>query len=173
MPLLKHFVALWLIWSMSPAVCQQTQDSTRAVQPEAVVDSLYRLVTFGPDNPPRWDLVRSLFAEEAVIVLRTSRDASTLFTVDGFIAEFQDFAKNEKVVASGFQERILKMKGTVYGDISHFFVLYEASVPGSEREPQQGVDSFQLIKTDSTWKILSITNEIVGPSNPLPEELFD
>lgn len=173
MPLLKHFVLLWFIWSLNPAFCQQNQDSTLAAQPGEVVDSLYRLVTFGPDNPPRWELVRSLFAEEAVIVLRTSREASTLFTVDGFIAEFQDFANNEKVVASGFQERILKMKGTVYGDIAHFFVLYEASIPGSEREPQQGVDSFQLIKRDTTWKILSITNEIVGPSNPLPEELVD
>jgi hypothetical protein len=148
------------------------QDKTETA-PQDVIVNLYDLVSFGPDNPPRWEEVRSLFIEDAIIVLRTSRDSCTRFTVDGFINDFKKFAAEERIQINGFSEKIIRVKKTVFGDIAHFLVLYEASIPGTDFKPQQGVDSFQLIKSDSTWRILSITNEIPGPDNPLPDELIE
>jgi hypothetical protein len=58
-----------------------------------------------------------------------------------------------------------------FGDMAHVLVLYEASIPGSERPPRQGVDSFQLIKTADRWWIVSITNEIPTIDSPIPAAL--
>lgn len=137
----------------------------------AVVDELYRLVTFDAGEIPDWEKVRALFIPEAVIVLRATRTETAVFSVDGFVADFVSFIDRAKAVETGFAERIVRTKPLVFGDIAHILVLYEAQIPGSERGPQQGVDSFQLIHKDGRWWIASVVNEIPTPERPLPAEL--
>jgi len=105
-------------------------------------------------------------------VLRTSRDQSTIFSVDGFVDDFQKFIKRANIEKTGFVEKIINMKTLVFGDMAQSMVLYEASIPGSERPPQKGVDNFLLIKKDNRWWIVAITNEIPTPKNPVPAELI-
>ena len=62
---------------------------------------------------------------------------------------------------------------TVIGEVAHCFVEYEASIPNAPRRPQRGVDSFQLMKTDRGWQIVSIINEIPRDGVPIPEELLE
>jgi len=138
---------------------------------DELVGALYGFVTFKVGTSPDWDKVKSLFLEQAVVVLRTARDKTTVFDVDGFVADFVRFAERADVKEKGFTERIIRTKTTVFGEIAHVLVLYEASIPGSDRPPQQGVDSFQLIQKDGHWWIVSITNEIVTKERPLPAEL--
>lgn len=141
--------------------------------PEAVVDELYRLVTFEAGTIPDWARVRSLFIEEAVVVIRTSREETTVFSVDGFVEDFIRFIERAHVEETGFEEKIIRTRPMVFGDIAHILVLYEASIPGSERPPQQGVDSFELIRKNGRWWIVSVTNEIPTAGRPIPEELQD
>jgi hypothetical protein len=138
---------------------------------QAVVDELYDLVTFDAGTTPDWDQVRALFIDEAVIVLRTSRTATSVFSVDGFVGDFVAFIERANVEESGFAETIVKTKAMVFGDIAHVLVLYEALIPGSGRDPQQGVDSFQLIYKNERWWIASIVNEIPMADRPVPAEL--
>jgi hypothetical protein len=139
--------------------------------PEKLIEQLYKQVTFEAKSLPNWDQVRRLFHPNATIVLRTSKEHSTVFDLEGFIKDFDDFAKKEKVQQNGFEEKILNKKETTFGDISHFLVLYEAHFPNMDYPPQQGVDSFHLIKTETGWKIMSIVNEIVTPERPAPKDL--
>lgn len=138
---------------------------------DGVVAGLYKLVSFEAGTSPDWDKVRSLFLEQAVVVLRTARDRTTVFSVDGFVDDFVRFAGRPDVKEKGFTERIIRTKSTVYGDIGHILVLYEAQITGSPRPPQRGVDSFQLVRRDGRWWIVSITNEIVTADRPLPPEI--
>lgn len=138
---------------------------------DGVVSELYRLVCFKAGESADWDKVKSLFLKQAVVVLRTARDKTTVFTVDSFVEDFVRFAERPDVKAKGFTERIVRSKSLVFGDMAHVLVLYEAQITGSQRPPQQGVDSFQLIKKDGRWWIVSVTNEIVTPSRPIPPEL--
>lgn len=150
----------------------QTPGTDEALQTaEGVVTRLYELVTFEAGNPPDWDRVRSLFLDDAVIVLRTTRTATTVFDVDGFVNDFVTFIERPMVKERGFAEKILRTKPTIFGDMAHMWVLYEASIPGSPRAPQQGVDSFSLIRRQGRWWIAAVTNEIPGPDRPLPAEL--
>jgi hypothetical protein len=138
---------------------------------EGTVRELYRLVSFAPGAKTDWAKVRSLFLPQAVVFLRTSRTASTVFTLEGFVADFVAFDTLPAVVQHGFTETIVRLRPTVFRDVAHVLVLYEASIPGTPRPPQQGVDSFQLIRQDGRWWIVSVANDIVTPETPLPAEL--
>ena len=141
--------------------------------PEDVVAGIYDLVSFEAGKTPDWDVVRSLFIPEAIIVLRTSLEASTVFSLEGFVDDFVNFIDNTPAGEMGFTETVIRMKSMVFGDMAHVLVLYESHITGSSRAPRQGVDSFSLIKKDGRWLIVSITNELPTAERPIPEVLRD
>ena len=147
------------------------QDDPDAATAEGLVRALYDRVSSDSGTVPNWDRVRSAFLPQAIVVLRTSRDSNTVFTLDGFVQDFVDFIERANVRETGFRERVVKTDATVFGDIAHVLVLYEAHITGSSRPPQQGVDSFQLIRRGGRWWIVSVTNEIPTPDRPLPAAL--
>ena len=132
---------------------------------------LYDLVTFPAGTTPDWDRGRALFLPEGVVVLRTGRTETTVFSVEGWVQDFVTFIEDRNVVETGFTERIVRTHAVEFGDIAHVWVLYEAEIPGSGRPAQQGVDSFQLARRNGTWLIASILNEIPTPDRPVPEVL--
>ena len=148
----------------NPALAQADLET-----PEGLIEEIYRLVTFPAGTTPDWDAVRSLFIPEALVVLRTSREGSTVFSVDGFVQDFVTFIEQADVEQTGFTERILDMQTFEWGDIAHALVLFDSDIPGDGREPRAGVDSFQLIKRDGRWWIASISNERPSADLPLPE----
>ncbi|RPH30464.1 hypothetical protein EHM92_09395 [bacterium] len=145
---------------------------------EHLVTGLYGLVS-SRGVLPDWNKVRDCFLKEAVIVLRTSRTATTVFSLDGFIQDFVDFYERPFKTPEGtflpkdkgFSERVLRIRTWEYGDIAHVLVLYEAGILGISRPPQQGVDSFQLARRGGRWFITAIINEVVTPERPVPPEL--
>lgn len=104
-----------------------------------------------------------------MIVLRTSRDATSLFTVEEFIQDFKTFYQSPRLGELGFKEEVLKLESQVYHDMAFVAVLYAASILDSERPPQKGIDFWLLIRKDKAWRVVSITNEIVPPNGKLPE----
>jgi hypothetical protein len=143
----------------------------RSQTADAVVRELYDLVTFEAGTTPDWDQVRAAFLDEAVIVLRTSRTESTVMSLDGFIQDWLDFIERANVSETGFEEKVLQTVPLEFKDIAHVLVLYEAHVPGSPRPPQQGVDSFSLVRRDGAWKIAAVANDIPDPQHPVPAVL--
>jgi len=174
--LISVFQVLFLISFFYLNLSAQVQTLSEAKEfrtAESVVTELYKLVTFETGSTPDWQKVKSLFIDEAIIVLRTSRENTTIFSVEGFVDDFINFIERDNAKQTGFVERIIRMKPMVFGDMAHILVLYEAHIPGSQRPPQQGVDCFLLIKKDGRWWIEAIANEIPTPDNPIPEELQD
>ncbi|MBT8396706.1 MAG: hypothetical protein HKO65_15900 [Gemmatimonadetes bacterium] len=151
-----------------PGVAEATQEVPSA---EGIVRELYDMVTFPKGTTPDWGQFRALFLPESVVVLRSTREATSVFTLEGFIQDWLDFIEGSKIEETGFTERIIRTHSTEFGDIAHVWVLYEAEIPGWGRPPQQGVDSFQLVRREGAWKIASILNEIPTPERPIPEVL--
>jgi hypothetical protein len=144
-----------------------------------VVAGLYPLVSATGGTLPDWDKVRALFLKESVIVLRTSRTALTPFNLEGFIKDFVDFyerpfRRGQTTVVpkdSGFTEKVVRMKVWEFGDMAHVLVLYEAMITGFPMAPQQGIDSWLLVRRDGRWLIAAATNELVTAARPVPPDL--
>jgi len=138
---------------------------------EDVVKALYRRVSFEAGKNVDWDEVKAMFIPEAVIVLRTSRTAMTVFDRDGFVRDFVRFITESKLEDRAFEETILAIKTQETGEVARSTVHYAARIPSAGRPPQQGIDVFLLMKKDGAWRIVSIVNEIVRPGVPVPDEL--
>jgi hypothetical protein len=157
--------------SAAPAPAPAASADTGTASAEGTVRALYRLVSFGPGETTDWARIRALFLPEAVVVLRTSRTVTNVFSLDGFIHDFVTFDSIPVVARSGFTETVVRLRQMVLGNIAHVLVLYEPQVTGSRRAPQQGVDSFHLVRRGERWWIASILNEVLEPERPLPAEL--
>jgi len=155
-----------------PTVGQGSQDESIFHHPETVVTEIYKLVSFEAGIAPDWERVKSLFVDEAIIVLRTSVDSMKIMDTQGFVDLFVRDIERYELDKTGFKEKILSLKPTVFGNFAHVFVVYEASVPDSPMPPQRGVDSFQLMKKDAHWRIVSIVNEVPVQGNPIPESFY-
>lgn len=138
---------------------------------EGVVRELYRHVTVEKGQVTDWEEVRKLFIPEAVIVLRVSKDATTVFDVQGWIDDFVAWNEKANVKERGFSETIIVLEPRVFRDIANVFVLYEAALKDSSRPPSRGVDSIELIRKDGRWWIVSITNDLPNAENPIPAQL--
>ncbi|MCU0461370.1 MAG: hypothetical protein MUF36_05060 [Bacteroidales bacterium] len=63
--------------------------------PEELIRDIYVAVSAKNSESVNWQKVRSMFIDEAIVVLRTSRDKSTRFTADGFIVDLWLLAKKD------------------------------------------------------------------------------
>jgi hypothetical protein len=147
---------------------------------EAAARAIYDAVSAPAGSVPNWDRVRSLFVPEAVVVLRTSRTTTSVFTLDGFIKDFADFYETPKKYgdaplaprAAGFTEKVLASRAQEFGEIAHVAVLYEARIVGLSRPPTRGVDLWLLTRQGERWRIAAVVNEVVSADRPLPPDLF-
>ena len=152
----------------SPATAESSLQSA-----EGVVRELYRLICVPVGGSTDWDAVRRLFIPEAVIVLRVSKDATSIFDVQGWIDDFKAFNEKARSSERGFEERIVRMESMVFRDIAHVLVLYEARMLDWTKPPGPGVDSIELVRRDGRWWIAAITNDIPNEEHPVPAALGD
>jgi hypothetical protein len=153
-----------------PAFSQQAQANENEVI--SMVAQIYKEVSGTSKEAVDWDRVRSNFVDEAVIVLRTSREASTQFTLDEFIQDFHDFYDSPRLGDLGFKEEVLQLETEVFYDMAFVAVVYSSSILDSDRPPQKGIDFWLLTRKPEGWKAVSVCNEIVRPDGKLPA-IFD
>ena len=165
----KVNIVLWCCLFMGMQA--QGQTTSNHVEDEAVVliKQIYKEVSSDGSAPVDWERIRSFFIKDAVIVLRTSREGSTQFTLEEFIQDFKDFYGSPAVGESGFKEEVLRIKPLVYGDAAYVGVVYEATILNSERPPQKGIDFWLLTRIDKNWKVVAVTNDIIPPGESIPE----
>jgi len=170
-------VGLTFLWGFAAtASVSKAQSSLPAAE---FVREIYSLVSSKEGSLPDWDKVRACFLDEAVVVLRTSRSATKVFSREGFIQDFVEFydrplvrqGKSILPKESGFTETVLDLKTWEYGDMAHVLVRYEAQIPNVEGVRQQGIDSWALVRRDGQWKVAAVTNEVITPDRPVPAEL--
>ena len=159
--------------SLVVAVPLFAQDGGEATEPsaEATVRELYDIISAEAGRVPDWEPVRALFIPEALIILRSSRDAMSVLTLHGFIEDFDEFYGTPQVTEKGFKETILELKSTEFGDMAQVWVLYEARIP--DGGGNRGVDNFSLVRLNGEWRVAAITNEVPFPGRPVPDGLFD
>ena len=170
-PLIAGLASLLLAMPLFAQETGETAETADASSAEATVRVLYDIISSEAGRVPDWEPVRALFLPEALIILRSSREAMSVLTLDGFIQDFDEFYQVPQVQEKGFKETILELKATEFGDMAQVWVLYEAKVP--DGGGNRGVDNFSLIRRDGAWRVAAITNEVPFPGRPVPDGLFD
>ncbi|MEJ2481851.1 MAG: hypothetical protein P8049_01635 [Gemmatimonadota bacterium] len=163
--------ALLLLVSSWTWLSAQTGDGSPVGGAEQTVRLLYDRISAEAGSVPEWAPVREMFLPESVIVLRSSRDRMSVLSLDAFIRDFEQFYATPQVREKGFEETILELKSTEFGEMAQVWVLYEARIPGGGGN--RGLDNFSLIRREGSWRIAAITNEVVFPDGPAPSQMFD
>lgn len=169
---MKQLLKLCCIATFSIGIVngQQQAKNSWYETPDALIEDIYRAVSKTDSGSVDWERVRSMFIDEAVVILRTGPDKTSQFTPEGFIQDFKDFYEYPEVKASGFEEKILGMKSMVYKDIAFIATLYSAAITGREGPPQLGVDLWLLSKREGRWKITAVINEAIPAGQELPDK---
>ena len=164
------FFLLGLLGCLPVPHITSAQDAATANEEKAVkmVKQIYREVSGEGETRPDWNRVRDFFVEEAIIVLRTSQEGSTQFTLEEFIQDFKDFYQSPRMGDAGFKEEVLHVSAQVYHDMAFIGVVYQAMILDSERPPQKGIDFWLLSLREGSWKVVSVCNEILRPGEDLP-----
>ncbi|MCP3902432.1 MAG: nuclear transport factor 2 family protein [Planctomycetes bacterium] len=158
-----------------PATTQPGEASAKSedVQSvDAIVAAYYDSVS-GPAGEARdWDRFRSLFWTEAKLVsvnVVGGRAIPMVLTPDGFARTNRAYFER-----GGYFESEVHREVNAFGNIAQAFSTYESRRSAEDPKPySRGINSFQLLKADGRWWIVTVTwDHERGGKNPLPPEFL-
>jgi hypothetical protein len=129
---------------------------------ESTVKAVYATIS-GPSGPRDWARFRSLFAEGGRLI--AVRAATSVMTPDEYIQRAS--ANMEK---NGFFESAVAQRIETFGNIAHVFSTYESRHAPGEKPYARGINSFQLVRQDGVWKVMTILWDSEREGNPIPEK---
>lgn len=150
--------------AMSPAPAPEDVASI-----QAVISTVYEVIS-GPASEERdWDRFRSLFAPGARLIPTRRNDATghteaSIITVEDFV----ELAGEAYKRPGGFFENEIGQTTEVYGNIAHSFSSYESFREGESEPFMRGINSFQLYNDGEKWQVLSIMWQAERPDNMIP-----
>ena len=163
----------------SPVPSQQSQPtptpSTPAANPadvgsiDAILNSVYDVIS-GPAGKKRdWDRMRSLFIPGARLIPTGPRPGgygSRVLNVEDYVTRGNTLFEKE-----GFFEKEIARKTESFGQIAHVFSTYEARHSLADEKPfLRGINSIQLMNDGKRWWIVTIFWQAEDEKNPLPEK---
>ncbi|MEJ8842566.1 hypothetical protein WG954_09230 [Lacibacter sp. H375] len=137
---------------------------------DAIIASLYNVIS-GPAGEPRnWNRMRSLFLPEgklvATAVRPTGEVVKRVLTVEDYITQ-----SGPVIEKNGFFEKEINRKQEVYGHIAHCFSTYEARRTATDVEPfMRGINSIQLYNDGKRWWILTVFWQTENKDLLIPKE---
>jgi hypothetical protein len=157
----------------APAAKPQTTPEAKpadVASADAILASVYDVIS-GPKGQPRdWDRFRSLFAPGArLIPIRHAPDGKVearVLDVEGFVALAKPGTERD-----GFYEREIARRSEAFGSLTHVFSTYESRRAKDDEKPfARGINSFQLLNDGKRWWVVTIYWEAERPDNPVPEK---
>jgi len=156
----------------APAAAASTPaaNSADVASIDAILRSLYDVIS-GPAGQARnWDRMRSLFTPGARLIPTGRRQDGTRrivsWTVDEYISTV-----GPQLEQGGFFEREIARRVERYGNVVHVFSTYESRRTAADPQPfARGINSIQLWYDDTRWWVVTIFWEGERPDNPIPEK---
>jgi hypothetical protein len=140
---------------------------------DAIIHSLYHVIS-GPAGEKRnWDRMRTLFIPEGKLMATGKRADGTMgkrvMTVEDYINTSGPFLEKE-----GFFEQEIGRKTDQYGSVVHIFSTYATRKTLQDEKPfMRGINSIQLWYDGKRWWIVSVFWQAETPDNPIPGKYLD
>lgn len=157
----------------APAPAWPTAKPADVASVDAIMASLYAVIS-GPAGQARdWDRMRSLFHQaarmEPIVPRRDGGGFQALaLTPDDYVRRSGDM-----LVKFGFSEREIARKVERFGNLVHVWSTYEGRFAGEgapTKDAIRGVNSIQLQYDGTRWWILNIAWQAETPDLKLPVE---
>jgi hypothetical protein len=134
---------------------------------EAILASLYGVIS-GPAGQPRdWKRFRSLFVPDArLIPTRHNKTGSGADVAIYTPEQYQERAA--AALEKGFFERDMHDTTESFGDIVHVFSTYESRHTKDSEPFQRGINSIQMLKDGNRYWIVTIFWDGETPTTPIP-----
>ncbi|MBI1768991.1 MAG: hypothetical protein HYR67_11510 [Bacteroidetes bacterium] len=135
---------------------------------DAIVATLYEVISGDPNAQRDWDRFKNLFRPETRLIPTRKSEAGELIlkaiTPEEYIQLFTSR------IATGFFERELHRSTESYGTISHLFSTYETREKKDGLVTNRGINSIQLFYDNHRYFIINIFWCSEGLGFPLPEK---
>ena len=167
---MKKLALVTISCLLMPALASAQMRAEDVDSVNAIIDSLYDVISGTKEEARDWDRFYSLFDDDARLIFASSE------TVSGFQSrtpkEYRErsegaFARND------FFEIEISRESQIYGNIAHIFSTY-AGARSPDGEPFiRGINSIQLARKEGRWFIETIFWQAESDEFPLPGKYLD
>jgi len=159
---------LFFTFFTGPLFAQTDADLDKVRTEDAIIATLYDVIS-GPAGEARdWDLMRYLFHEDArLMAMGRDQEGEPRFmpmTVDEYIERNGPYLEE-----SGFFEGELSRKTDRFGKIVQIFSTYDSRRTAQGPVFQRGINSIQLIQKDGRYYIVNILWNSENEDTPIPK----
>jgi hypothetical protein len=136
---------------------------------DAIIGSLYDVIS-GPAKAPRdWDRFRSLFAPGARLMPINRRPG---IPAEARVLSPDDYVERTSKVfeQTGFFEAEVARRVETFAGLTHVWSTYESRRAADDQTPfARGINSIQLLNDGTRWWIVTVFWESERPDQPIPQ----
>ncbi len=160
---------LLLILLYAPVSFAQEANPEDVSSPDAIVQTLYDVISTPAGEAPDWERWRTLFIPEARLIAISSNDTGSnsyfTWTSEEYIEQTGHY-----FLENPFFEVEVSQTSERFGNLVHRFSTYE-SYRALGLEPfSRGINSIQLLHMEDRWWIVTIFWQSESENIPLPEK---
>ncbi len=146
------FLLLSCLCSASFAQTKNYSSDVKSV--DAIIATLYDVISGEPGAPRDWDRFRNLFKPESRLIPTRKNENGELtlkaLTPEEYVTLFQSR------IATGFFEKELSRKSEEFGTVYHVFSTYETKEKKDGSVTNRGINSIQLFKDKDRYYVINI-----------------
>jgi hypothetical protein len=140
---------------------------------DAILRSLYDVISGAAGQARNWDRFRSLFYEGARLIPATppidGPPRARVLSVEDYISRTSDVLSKQ-----GFYEREIARRVDQFGSIVQVFSTYESRHAAEDAKPfARGINSIQLYFDGTRYFVVTIFWDAERANNPLPAKYLD
>jgi hypothetical protein len=137
-----------------------------------LLTKLYEVISFEEGGEPDWEGLQALFSKHARIT-RITPEGTDHLDLPGFLAMTRNLF--EFGAYTSFYEFEVSRRVERFGDVAQVWSTYETRRhKRAQRAFGGGVNSIQLLRTESAWRVLSLLwDEAPGHAGAEPKSIFE
>ncbi|WP_418511867.1 hypothetical protein [Corallibacter sp.] len=137
---------------------------------DAIVTSLYNVISGDRGFERDWSLFQHLFKEDAKLIPAGKKPKDTLLHVRYMSPRDYVSTSGTWLEENGFHEREIHRVTNTFGNIAQVFSTYEAYKNKEDDTPfMRGINSIQLLNDGYRWWIINVYWTQETENNPIPQ----
>ncbi len=172
---MRNYITVLLFISLLTACNTSQKLNTTATTPEPisqeekainnVVNKVYSSFKVDSKEQPDFEYIKTLFTPNGTLGF-VRNDTLVSYSIDEYLSNMKTgFTKNK---ISLLKEWEIKGETEYFGNIAHRISTYGVYVNTTDKIAERGIISFQLVKTNGKWLVLSMIWNAENPKLKIP-----